>query len=66
MISTKPIQLNVHPSIRDNLNPDSNMTQESNMQSDKHITHKTSTDARTMISTKPARKNAHFLMRVTV
>jgi hypothetical protein len=46
-----------HP-IRDNLDPDSNVTEESDLQSQKHPSPKTLTDAGRMISIKPVSKNA--------
>jgi hypothetical protein len=49
MISTKPVSLNVHPSISDNFDPDSNLTEESNLQLEKHRKSITLTDAGIMI-----------------
>jgi hypothetical protein len=63
MISIKPVPQNAHSSIRDNLDPDSNVTKESEMQSEKHLSSKTSTDEGRMISTKPVPQNAHFAIR---
>jgi hypothetical protein len=44
MISTKPVSLNAHLSIRDNLDPDSNLTEESDLHLEKHLSLKSSTD----------------------
>jgi hypothetical protein len=63
MISTKPVSLNADPSIRDNLEPDSNVTEESDLLQEKHSSPKTSTDERIMISTKPVPINARFSIR---
>jgi hypothetical protein len=52
--------MNAFLSIRDNLDSDSNVTEESNLQSKKHDSPKTSTDAGRMISTKPVLLNADF------
>jgi hypothetical protein len=46
MISTKPVRMNEEPSIRDNLNPDSNVTEQSDRHSEKHLKPKTSTEPR--------------------
>jgi hypothetical protein len=43
MISTKPIRANANFPIRDNLDPVSNVTEESDLQSEKHLSSKTST-----------------------
>jgi hypothetical protein len=53
MISINPVTFNACFSIRDNLNPDSNVIEESDVHQAKHLVLKTSTDAGTMISTKP-------------
>jgi hypothetical protein len=49
--------------IRDNLDPDSNVIEESDLHSEKHISPKTSTDAGRMISTKPVLENARDAIR---
>jgi hypothetical protein len=51
MISTSPVSWKASFSIRDNLDPDSNATEESDRHSVKHISPKTSTDEGIMIST---------------
>jgi hypothetical protein len=43
-----------HPSIHDNFDPDSNLTEESEPHQAKQFSLKTSTDEETIISTKPA------------
>jgi hypothetical protein len=53
MISIKPVPLNVFFSIRDNLDPDSNLTKESDLHSEKHSQPKISTDEGRMISIRP-------------
>jgi hypothetical protein len=53
MILTKPILKNASFSIRDNLDLDSNVTEESELQKEKHSSDKTPTDSRRMILTKP-------------
>jgi hypothetical protein len=53
MISIKPIRQNAAHSIRDNLDPDSNVTEESDSHSKKQLESKNSTDEGIMISTKP-------------
>jgi hypothetical protein len=60
MISTKRVLLNAFFSIRDNLDPDSNVTEESDPLSEKQFSPKNSTDAGTMISITSVRLNAHF------
>jgi hypothetical protein len=49
MISTKRVIKNACFSIRDNLDPDSNVTEESDVQSEKQFSPKTSTDEGRMI-----------------
>jgi hypothetical protein len=63
MISIKPVSKNVHPSIRDTLDHDSNVTEESDLHPEKHFPPKTSIDEGRMISTKPVAKNAFFSIR---
>jgi hypothetical protein len=53
MILIKPVRKNAHFSIRDNLDPDSNVTDENDSHQEKHSSPKTSTDEGTMISIKP-------------
>jgi hypothetical protein len=53
MISTKPVPLNAHSLIRDNLDPDSNDSDVSDPHRRKQFSPKTSTDAGIMIPTKP-------------
>jgi hypothetical protein len=55
--------MNARNSIRDNLEPLSNRTEESDSHSEKHPISKTSTDEGIMISIKPVPKNAHFSIR---
>jgi hypothetical protein len=50
-------------SIRDNLDPDSNITEESDPQPPKQFSPKTSTDEGTMISTKQVSTNANSAIR---
>jgi hypothetical protein len=63
MISTKLVPLNAHFPIRDNLDPDSNVTEKSYFHKEKHPSPKASTDAERMISTKPVSWNVHFPIR---
>jgi hypothetical protein len=49
--------------IPDNLDPDSIGTEEAYSQSQKHSSPTTSTKERTIISTKPVRKNTHLSFR---
>jgi hypothetical protein len=51
-ISTKSVRINAYFSIRDNMDPDSNITDEKNLYSEKHPSAKISTDEGRMISTK--------------
>jgi hypothetical protein len=51
MISIKPVPANAHPSIRDNFDPDSNRTDESDLHPEKQLALKISTDAGIMIRT---------------
>jgi hypothetical protein len=53
MISNKSVLMNAPVSIRDNLDPDSNVTEESDLHQEKHLSPQTSTDEGTMILTKP-------------
>jgi hypothetical protein len=53
MISTTRVPKNASISIRDNLDPDSNVTEESDLHPEKHLSPKTSTDEGRMMSTKP-------------
>jgi hypothetical protein len=55
MISNKIVPMNAYFSIRDNLDPDSNVTEESDLHSEKHPSPKISTDEGIMISIKPVR-----------
>jgi hypothetical protein len=50
-------------SIRDNLDPDSNVIEESDLQYEKHPQPKISIDAGRTISTKPVQKNPLFSIR---
>jgi hypothetical protein len=63
MISIKPLPRNASPSIRDNLDSDSNATEGSDLQLQKHPSPKTSIDEGRMISTKPASLNAYLSIR---
>jgi hypothetical protein len=60
MISTKPVPLNTHLPIRDNFDSDSNVSEESDLQYEKHSQPKTLIDEGRMISTKPVLLNASF------
>jgi hypothetical protein len=62
MISIKPVRENASFSIRDNLDRDSNVTQESDPQSEKHFPAKTSANER-RISSKPVLANASIVIR---
>jgi hypothetical protein len=55
--------LNAHISIRDNLDPVSNVTEEGDFHKEKHSLPKTSTDAGRIISTIPALENAPNAIR---
>jgi hypothetical protein len=55
--------LNAHPSIRDNFDPDSYISEESDLQEQKHHFPKTSTDEGTIILIKPVLRNSHFSIR---
>jgi hypothetical protein len=57
MISTNTVPTSAFSSIRDNLNSDSTVTDESDLQSEKHHSHKPSTDAERMISIHAIPKN---------
>jgi hypothetical protein len=63
MISIKPVRKNANASIRDNLDLDSNVTEESDPHSMKHFSPKTSTDEGRMISIKPVLTNANPSIR---
>jgi hypothetical protein len=63
MISIKPVSENAAHSIRDNFDPDSNVIEENDLQSQKHLTPKNSTDEGIMISTKPVLVSASVLIR---
>jgi hypothetical protein len=63
MISIKPVLRNVDSSIRDNLDPDSNRTEESDLHPEKHRSSKNSTDEGIMVSTKRVSRNALFSIR---
>jgi hypothetical protein len=58
MISIKPVPQNASISIRDNLELDSNVIEESDLQFEKHRPPKNSTDSGIMISIKPVPENA--------
>jgi hypothetical protein len=53
MISIKPVRANASDAIRDNLDPDSNATEESDLQLEKHFSPKTLIDEGITISIKP-------------
>jgi hypothetical protein len=53
MISTKPALRNARLSIHDNLDPDSNVTEERDSQKEKYFSPQTLIDAGRMISIKP-------------
>jgi hypothetical protein len=55
--------MNACVSIRDNLDPDSNITEESDLQSEKHHPPKISTDEGIMISIKTVPENAALSIR---
>jgi hypothetical protein len=59
----KPVPENAFISIRDNFDPDSNLTEESDLQSQKHFSPKISIDEGRMISIKPDRENAFLSIR---
>jgi hypothetical protein len=59
MISTIPVPLNILSSIRDNLDPASNVTEESDLNFEKHLLSKTSIDGGRKISTKPVPNNSN-------
>jgi hypothetical protein len=63
MILIKPVSWNASFSIRDNLDSDRNLTEESDLQPEKHFSPKTSTDEGRMISIKPVPLNASFSIR---
>jgi hypothetical protein len=63
MISTKPVSANTPSSIRNNLDPDSNLIEESDLHQEKQNPPKNSTDAGRMISTKPVPLNAESSIR---
>jgi hypothetical protein len=66
MISTKPVSRNASASIRDNLDPDSNVTEESDLHSEKQSAPKFSTDEEIIISTKPVSRNASCSIRENI
>jgi hypothetical protein len=53
-ISNKPVRKNDITSIPDNLDPVSNVTEESGLHTEKHVQCNTSTDAKITISINPA------------
>jgi hypothetical protein len=63
MISTKTAPMNACRSIRDNINPNSKITKESDLHSEKHLSPKISIDEGRMISIKPVLINASFSIR---
>jgi hypothetical protein len=63
VISIKPALANASFSIRDNLDPDSNVTEDSDPQSEKQLAPNTSIDEGNTISTNRLRKNANFSIR---
>jgi hypothetical protein len=63
MISNKPVPSNALIPIRDDFDHDSNLTEESETYSEKHLSPKTSTDEGIMISNKPVLLNAPFSIR---
>jgi hypothetical protein len=63
MISTKPLPSNAHLSIRDNLDPNSNVIEESDSHKETHPTPKNSTNTGKMISIKPVSENANASIR---
>jgi hypothetical protein len=63
MISTKSISENAYTSIPDNLDLDSNITEESDLHEKKEPSLKISTDTGRIISTKPVPLNADFSIR---
>jgi hypothetical protein len=66
MISIKPVPANAHLSIRDNLDPDANVTEESDLHSEKQYAPKTSTDAGTWTNVTPPFQDASFLIRCNI
>jgi hypothetical protein len=63
MISTKPVPRNAFFLIRDNLDPDSNRTEESDPHPEKHSLPNISTDAGITIPTNPVSVNVHLSIR---
>jgi hypothetical protein len=63
MISIKPVSLNARLSIRDNLVPVSNVTKKSDLQQEKQLSPKNTTDEGRMISIKPVPWNACLSIR---
>jgi hypothetical protein len=59
MISKNSAPLNAHVAIGDNLDADSNRTEENDPDSDKHPSLQTSTEAGTIISIQPVLFSAH-------
>jgi hypothetical protein len=55
--------VNAFFSTRDNLDPNSNLTKQSDLHSEKHCSPKTSTDAGRIMSIKPVPRNASFSTR---
>jgi hypothetical protein len=60
---SQPAIQKAHPPVRDNLDPDSNITEESDLHRLEQFQPKTSTDAGRTISTKPVSLNAHPSIR---
>jgi hypothetical protein len=60
MIPTKPVPQIAAYAIPDNLDPDSNITEESDLHKEKHSSPNISTDEGRKISTKPVSWNAFF------
>jgi hypothetical protein len=62
-MSTKSVELNGEVSIHDNLNPDSNITEKSDLHSQKHLSSMTSIDEGRIISTISVLLNAAISIR---
>jgi hypothetical protein len=59
----KFLDKNEYPSVRNNFDPDSNVTEKSDLHSEKQPSPKASTDEGIVISNKPVLQNAHPSIR---
>jgi hypothetical protein len=60
MISINPVPMNPQTSIRDNFDPDSNVTEQSDRHSEKHLKPKTSTEPGKVTNLRSVSENVSF------